>query len=123
MADDTPIAASIAIPAEVPNILAQVSLFLKGRCTWRHDSVEQSLYNLISIHLDESITIYADLDYHHIDDNPSATSTIYGYITKTGHGYCLSESTRTVNILELTVPTNKPEGLSNARSLKQFTVQ
>ena len=31
----------------------------------------------------------------------------------------VSETSRTINILELTVPTNTPEGLSNARSFKQ----
>ena len=92
----------------------------QGRYTWRHDSVLKSI--LLGLHplLAPGCSLFANLDHWRAEDNPPATIP----------PHTLSSSLRPdmvtvwteekkIHLLELTVPTNSPTGISQARSRKQ----
>ena len=91
----------------------------QGRYTWRHDSVLSSLFHSLSRLLPPTYKLFADLDGLRAEDNPPATIPPSVLSTPLRPDLVFQENQNTVRILELTVPTNTPEGLRNAQDRKQ----
>ena len=91
----------------------------QGRYTWRHDSVLSSLSHSLSRLLPSTYKLFADLDGLRAEDNPPTTIPPTVLTTSLRPDLVILENQNSIRMLELTVPTNTPEGLRNARDRKQ----
>ena len=91
----------------------------QGRYTWRYDSVLAKISQGIKSLLPESTTLYADLDGMRADNNPPSTISPNILSTAMRPDIVIIDLYKNVWMLELTVPTNTPTGLSQARTRKQ----
>uniref|UniRef100_A0A1X7UFF2 Reverse transcriptase zinc-binding domain-containing protein n=1 Tax=Amphimedon queenslandica TaxID=400682 RepID=A0A1X7UFF2_AMPQE len=91
---------------------------LQGRYTWRHDTVLKRLYNLLRDNLDESVTIFADLNNLRASDTPPATIPLNIIVTTARPDIVIIDG-RYICLLELTIPSNNMASLTNARERKQ----
>uniref|UniRef100_A0A1X7UX59 Reverse transcriptase domain-containing protein n=1 Tax=Amphimedon queenslandica TaxID=400682 RepID=A0A1X7UX59_AMPQE len=76
---------------------------LQGRYTWRHDTVLKRLYNLLRDNLDESVTIFADLNNLRASDTPPATIPLNIIVTTARPDIVIIDG-RYICLLELTIP-------------------
>ena len=91
----------------------------KGRFTWRHDSVLKSILINLKNNLPHDVKIYADLDHWRAEDNPPSTIPPEILSTSSRPDIVIIHSTREIQILELTVPSNSKSALQNAIVRKQ----
>ena len=93
----------------------------QGRYSWRHDSVLSHLSQSLSSLLPSTHKLYVDLDDQRAMETPQATCTIPPELVSTAlrPNIVIREGQNDLRILELTVPTNTPDGLRNARERKQ----
>jgi hypothetical protein len=84
----------------------------QGRYTWRHDSVLRQLVSLLLPHLPNyEFSLYADQPGHRAVDNPATTVPPSLVVTSARPDIIIINSNashKTINLLELTVPTNTP---------------
>ena len=91
----------------------------QGRYTWRHDSVLSHIVHSLSHLLPPTYKLFADLSGWRAVDNPPATippSILYSPLRP---DLVIIDNHDSIRILELTVPSNTPDGLKNARDRKQ----
>ena len=86
----------------------------QGRYTWRHDSVLQKIVDHIKTYLDSDENLYADLPNHRASDNPPATIPPEILVTSARPDIVIVS----VALMELTIPYNSPESLTNAHARK-----
>ena len=91
----------------------------QGRYTCRHDSILAHLTQLLKLHLPYGSTLYADLLGLRASENPAATIPTSVATTTARPDVVIIQNNR-ITLLELTVPTNTPEGLQEARRWKQL---
>ena len=91
----------------------------QGRYTRRHDSVLANISQGIQSLLPDSTTLYADLDGMRTENNPPSTNPPNILSTAMQPDIVIIDLSKNVWMLELTVPTNTPAGLSQARTRKQ----
>ena len=104
--------------ATVHHILSNSQIALEqGRYTWRHDSALKSLVGGLHDHLEDNVILYADLPKMRTNDNPLAiipesilTTSVCLDIVLVGDDE--------ITLLELTIPHNSMESISNARARK-----
>ena len=89
----------------------------QGRYTWRHDSALQILVKSIKEHLDCNTILYADLPGMRASENPVATIPDDTLVTSARPDIVLLGEDE-VTLIELTIPHNSLESLSNARDRK-----
>ena len=91
---------------------------IQGRFTWRHDSVLKCLVHGIKTFLSKDEKLYADLPGLRACDNPSATVP-QNIVATSARPDMVIVSGGNVILVELTVPYNSPEALSNAGQRKE----
>ena len=91
----------------------------QGRFTWRHDRVLQRLVRGIIPALSKDERLYADLPNHRVCDNPPTTIPQDIVPTSACPDLVIIRE-KEVLLLELTIPYNSPESLSNARQRKRI---
>ena len=107
-------------PCTVRHILSSCPTAVnQERYTWRHDSILAHLMQLIKLHLPYGTTLYADLPGLRASENPPATIPT-SITTTTARPDVVVIQNNHIILLELTVPTNTPEGLQEARRQKQL---
>ena len=89
----------------------------QGRYTWRHDCALKVLVKSIKEHLDSDTTLYADLPGMRASDNPLSTIPEDILITAARPDIVLGRKEEII-LIELTIPHNSFESLSNARERK-----
>ena len=89
----------------------------QGRLTWRHDSVLLKIVQGITPVLSEGDTMYADLQGYRACDNPPATIPLDIMVTSAHHDLVILRH-KEILLIELSIPYNSPESLSNARKRK-----
>ena len=92
----------------------------QGRFTWRHDSVLQRLvWGIIHVPaLSKDERLYADLPNHHVCHNPPTTIP-QDIVPTSARPDLIIIREKEVLLLELTIPYNSPESLSNAHQRKR----
>ena len=107
-------------PCTVRHILSCCPTALnQERYTWRHDSILAHLTQLFKLHLLYGTTLYACLSGLRDSENPEATIPT-SVTTSTTRPDVVVIQNNCITLLELTVPTNTPEGLQSARRRKQL---
>ena len=86
----------------------------QGRLTWRHDSVLPKIVQGITPVLSEGDTLYADLQGYRACDNPPATIPLDIMVTSARPDLVILRH-KGILLIELTIPYNSPESLSNAK--------
>ena len=97
---------------------------IQNRYTWRHDSVLKSLVTSLKPLLSSELHVYADLDGFRYDDSPPSTIPASIQVTPLRPDLVIvSHKDKQISILELTVPTNTPKALQQARERKQNKIE
>jgi len=90
---------------------------IQGRYTWRHDSVLNCLLSSVQKELPATAHLFADIPSWRASESPPATVPTSTSTTLARPDIVLIEDL-SVNLLELTVPTNTNEALLAARKRK-----
>ena len=102
----------------VHHILSNCQIALEqGRFTWRHDSALKYLVEGLRDYLEDNVILYADLPNMRASDNPIATIPESTLITSARPDIVLVGHDE-ITLLELTIPHNSMESISNARARK-----
>ena len=102
------------------HILSCCPTALNQECyTWHHDSILAHLTQLLILHLLYGTTLYADLPGLRASENPATTIPTSVATTTARPDVVIIQNNR-ITLLELTVATNTPEGLHEARRRKQL---
>ena len=91
----------------------------QGRYTWRHDSVLVKISQGIQSLLADSTILYVDLDSMRAENNPPSTIPPNILSTAMRPDIVIIDLSKNVWVLEVTVSTNTPTGLSQTRTRKQ----
>ena len=97
----------------------------QGRHTWWHDWALQTLLKSIKKHLDSETILYADLSGMRANENPVSTILEVVLVTS-AHLNIVLVGEGEVTLIELTIPHNSLENLSNAsdhKSQKEIYLQ
>ena len=90
---------------------------IQGRYTWRHDSVLNCLLSSVRETLPATAHLYADIPTRRASESPPATIPTNISATQARPDMVLIEDL-SVNLLELTIPTNTYEALQAAKNRK-----
>ena len=97
---------------------------IQGRYTWRHDSVLKSLVASLKPLIPNNVVLYADLDGYRYDDSPPSTIPSHILVTPLRPDLVMvSSNDKQMTILELTIPSNTPHALLQARQRKQDKIE
>ena len=90
----------------------------QGRFTWRHDCALKKLTSALERHIEPGEKLYADLPGFRASDNHHSTIPPDILVTSARPDIVLVRPGEVI-LLELTIPYNSPESLSNAKERKQ----
>ena len=91
----------------------------QGQYTWRHDCALAAIQKGIQAHLLPEVSLIADLPGSRACENPVSTIPDWILVTSAWPDIVLiTESEKNIDLLELTIPHNSLESISNARTRK-----
>jgi len=104
----------------VHHILSNCPVSLnQGRYTWRHDCALAAIQKGIQTHLPPEVSLIVDLPGSRACENPVSTIPDRILVTSARPDIVLiTESEKKIDLLELTIPHNSLESISNARTRK-----
>ena len=104
----------------VHHILSNCPVSLnQGRFTWRHDCALAAIQKGIQAHLPPEISLIADLPGSRACEHPVSAIPDRILVTSARPDIVLiTESEKKIDLLELTIPHNSLENISNARTRK-----
>ena len=90
----------------------------QGRYTWRHDCALSAIQNGIKSHLPSKSPLTADLPGLRACENPVSTIPDWILVTSARPDIVIVSEKEKMALIELTIPHNSLESISNARGRK-----